>query len=351
MSIGKKWKKFWDNESFVYLRVWMKNFRNKEFFSKKNTFLVHSNGEENRGVTIYKIWIDGGEAGFFALQRFVLDGLYVADVCGFKPYILITNTKYNRTNSSADNMFDYYYDQPCYSSCAVLDRSCCVIDFDLDHRRWLEDQFVTGDGMLSGYEFNPELIDRLSQIKHKYLHLNNSASCRLEKDYLQVLDDKKTLGIHFRGNAFSIGFKDHPIGLVPDDYFEYIDEALRNGFEKIFVATDDSRALTQFKKRYEEIIVCYDDTTRSTDSIDVHDHRASYGKDGQQIGYEVLRDMMTLSKCSGLICGKSQVSFAVLIEKGARDESFEFLKVIDKGVYSNDSKDVEKYMDSIEKYK
>lgn len=350
MSLSKKWKKFWDNESFVYLRVWMKNFRNKEFFSKKNIFQVHINGEENRGAAVYKIWIDGGEAGFFALQRFVLDGLYVADVCGFKPYILITNTKYNRTSAVDDNMFDYYYDQPCYSS-AVLNQSCCVIDFDLDHRRWLEDQFVTGDGMLSGYEFKPELIERLAQIKQKYLHLNKTASSRLEKDYLKILDDRKTLGIHFRGNAFSIGFKDHPVGLVPEDYFEYIDEALRNGFEKIFVATDDSRALNGFKERYEEHIVCYDDTTRSTDSIDVHDHRDSYGKDGQQIGYEVLRDMMTLSRCSGLICGKSQVSFAVLIEKGARDESFEYIKVIDKGVYSNDSKAVEKYMDSIEKYK
>ena len=67
------------------------------------------------------------------------------------------------------NMFDYYYDQPCYSS-AVLNQSGCVIDFDLDHRRWLEDQFVTGDGMLSGYEFKPELIERLAQIKQKYLH-------------------------------------------------------------------------------------------------------------------------------------------------------------------------------------
>ena len=162
MSLSKKWKKFWDNESFVYLRVWMKNFRNKEFFSKKNIFQVHINGEENRGAAVYKIWIDGGEAGFFALQRFVLDGLYVADVCGFKPYILITNTKYNRTSAVDDNMFDYYYDQPCYSS-AVLNQSGCVIDFDLDHRRWLEDQFVTGDGMLSGYEFKPELIERLGK--------------------------------------------------------------------------------------------------------------------------------------------------------------------------------------------
>jgi hypothetical protein len=54
-----------------------------------------------------------------------------------------------------------------------------------------------------------------------------------------------------------------------------------------------------------------------------------------KLGLEVLRDMHTLAKCQGFICGLSQVSICAQIQKISNNEKFDFLHVIDKGINKN----------------
>lgn len=347
MSLSRLWNRFWNNASFKYFRSGIKNINNKEFYSKKYLFQANSYGPENKGITVYNIRIYGAESGFFALIRFVLDALYLADQNGFVPFVMITNSKYNMTDGSDDNMFTYYYEQPSKVTYESLNKSYFVIDYHMDHRRWVEDCYSKEGSLLAGYEFDQELINVLAIIKKKYLHLKDDVARRLEEDISNLLEGERVLGIHFRGNAYGVGFVGHPKGLAIDDYYPYIDEALTNGFDRIFVATDDKRFLDSFRAKYADKVIYYPDTVRSDDGIDVHDHGSSLGHSNMQIGYEVLRDMMTLSRCSGFICGKSQVSTAVLIEKESCSGRFDYLKVIDKGVYSKDSKEVEGYLNKV----
>ena len=46
------------------------------------------------------------------------------------------------------------------------------------------------------------------------------------------------------------------------------------------------------------------------------------------MGYEVLRDMLTLTACQGLIASYSNISLAVDITKKSYDEKFEYKKII-----------------------
>ena len=350
MLLRKVWNNIWNCVLFKCIRMGIKNFNNKDFFSKKNKFNAASLGESNRGFAVYRIWIDHCEAGFFALMRFVLDGLYIADISGFTPYVQITNSKYNVKDDLSDNMFTNYYEQTSDLTLESVNTSCCVIDYDLDHRGWLEDKYSKESSLLSGYDFDFDLIKELAAVKKKYLRINAETEQHLKEDYQQVLDGSKTLGIHFRGNAYTVGLKGHPKGLSIADYIPYIDEALAEGFQRIFVATDDDRALKELTDRYKDLVVYYRDTTRSNDGIDVHDHRSYLGRTGKELGYDVLRDMMTLSQCSGFVCGKSQVSFAVLIEKQMRSETFNYYRLIDNGIFAKDSKEVDKYNRSIRRY-
>ena len=350
MSLRRYWRNITKNEWVVRFGLFIKNIGNKEFYSRKYKFKINSYGLDNKGTCIYKIWIDGGEGGFFALQRFFLDGLFVAQMSGFVPFVLVTNTKYNDIGGLNDNLFSYYYEQPAGLTLESVQNSFFVADFELDHRRWLEDEYQTGGSFPAGYEFESELIEKLAQIKSKYIRFKPMIAEQLEHDCNELLcDGSKVLGIHFRGNAYKVGLKDHPVGLDPDDYYPYIDEALQKGYDRIFIATDDVHAIDSFSSRYKDKLLYYEDTTRSSDGIDVHEPVKTRVQTGRQLGYEVLRDMITLSKCDGLLCGKSQVSFAVLIEKQARLEEFDYLEIIDKGVYANNSKKAKRYMHRIHK--
>lgn len=335
-----------------YLAFGLKYRNNKQKLDEKmgltkNSFLIQSFGKKNYGKIIYNITIDDDTAGFFALNRYVLDALYCADMMGFTPYISLIHTKYNNTTADTDNMFEYYYTQANGMSLDEVNNSFCVTNYKGEHRKWLEESFSGEDTLLCGYDFNLELISVLADISRKWLHLRKDVSNEIEKDILALDKSKKTIGIHFRGNAFKVGFYGHPIGLEIEDYYLYIDECISAGFEKVFIATDDETALNKLIARYNTRVIYYKDTIRSDDGVDVHDKNSKNHTNGYRLGYEVLRDMLTLASCDAFICGKSQVSYAVMIEKKVKNESFTYFKMIDHGLYDKDTNTVKKYLKSI----
>ena len=311
----------------------------------KNCFEIKSYGHENPGKIIYNITIDDKMSGFFALNRFVLDSLYCAEIMGFIPYVSIIHSKYNDSKTDNDNMFEYYYEQPAGINKDVVFNSIAVTNYKDEHKGWLEDLYKSENSLLSGYDFDKELINQLAEVSKKNLKLKKDIIELLNRDIDSLQKKNKTVGIHYRGNAFNVGFYGHPVCLRIEDYYPFIDNVLKNGYDNIFVATDDMNALKQLIEKYQNKILYYKDVSRSDNGIDVQDDKNRNKKTGRRLGYEVLRDVKTLASCDSFICGKSQVSFAVMIEKKARDESFEYFNMIDHGLHSKDSQGkVKKYM-------
>ena len=85
--------------------------------------------------------------------------------------------------------------------------------------------------------------------------------------------------------------------------------------------------MKKMKEIFGEIVLCYIDVERSNSNEGIHYHKKS-----NRIGYEVLRDMYTLSQCGGLIAGKSHVSTVARVEKCSRNEAYSYLNIIDKGL-------------------
>lgn len=349
----KRLYSFLDKHLFIkYMLFGILNRKNKDVLNEKiglikNNFTIHTYGEKNYGKIIYNIRIEDKVAGFFALNRYVLDALYCADMMGFVPFVSLIKSHYNDSADDNDNMFEYYYKQNEGITIDDVKQSYAVAEYKSEHRQWLEDLYKDEDALLCGYDFDIRLINKLAEISKKRLILRDDVRENIKNDMSVLSMNERTIGIHYRGNAYKVGFYGHPIALEIEDYYAYIDECINTGFNQIFIATDDNKALQKLIERYSNRVLFYNDTERSDDGIDVHD-RKNKCKTGRRLGYEVLRDMYTLSCCDALICGKSQVSFAVLVEKQARDESFSYFKLIDRGLYEKDcQKNIKNYVNRI----
>lgn len=294
--------------------------------------------EKNCDKIAYNISINNSGDGFFALFRASLNYLYFSSTLNLEPYIIWgTNVAYYEKNNPifADNVFLYYFNQV---SNNCIDSYKYVIDSMWAHQTIAENIKGTSNG---GYYTNDDYIFKLGRIIKKYISLNkftqNKISLDLRKIEINKRDnsdkEKRWLGIHIRGTDYKQNCIEHPAMPSIVDYYEVIDELLKkNIFDEIFLATDDSDFQADFISRYGEKVHFYSDVLRLSGDESVAFSNNKRENHKYLLGYEVLRDAITLSLCDGLICGLSQVSIAVRMFKAARDAEFDYLHIIDKGI-------------------
>lgn len=299
-------------------------------------FLFKSYGEKNKDKLIYNILIDGGRVGFFAYYRYVLSYLYICDRFGFIPFIDIKNTLYN--DKSEENLWDLFYCQPFNLCRSDISSSYNVIICNSSHVIWADKLNDSNSSIVGGYQISDRYIKEMSNVLSRYVIYNDSTAHALEKDFQMIIGSKKTVGVHYRGNSYRNGNLGHPVALEVQDYYKDIDQCLANGFEQIFIATDDLNALKCFINRYGNKVVCFNDTLRSDDNIDAFCKPAQRENNGYKLAYEVIRDMYTLARCNGLICGNSQVTIASRIENMSQGKLYDYLSIIDHGIYKKDNK-------------
>ena len=325
-----------NNKKLVY---WYRCFRNrntkayKEFVfddTQKLTFKAKDNNFGDFNNVYYDIFMRDSVSGFFAIYRWILSSLYVADRFNMIPHISIIHTLYSNED---EDFFKLYFSLR--NGVESIENKANVLEYNSGHLMWLDDKYGLPKGLPCGYDIGEDYINELASIKNKYLDFNNELENKIIIQIDNLLNKEKTIGVHYRGTDYKAGFKGHPIALSPSDYFEYIDELLNLDYKKIFVATDDKTALDEFIDRYGDKIVYYKDTERSSDGKSVHEFSKS---DVHQKGYDVLRDMLTLSNCDSLICGKSQVSIAARVEKSSKGKKYDYFKLIDKGNYTVDNR-------------
>jgi len=119
-----------------------------------------------------------------------------------------------------------------------------------------------------------------------------------------------TLGVHIRktdkNNATSYGEPASAIPVNNDDYKKYIDFLIeRDGYNKIFLATDDIDCLNYFKEIYKGKIL-YTDAFRSQGNYSIHNNYKNVS--GFKKGLDVLIECLSLSQCNFLLRSTSNVS-------------------------------------------
>ncbi len=296
-------------------------------------------------ITLNKMWVP--TAGFFALLHKTLCGLYFADKMGFYPVVANWDAcayEEEEKVNGTKNVFEYYF-QPVsrISVSDALNSNNVVIpseeNMNMPFYRYGCEWFHVSDAY----------IENMGVIFRKYIRRNDRIRERMERDMHEVLGNRKSLAIHFRGTDYKINANGHPVSLELEDYYSYIVQAMKkHKFEQIFVATDDSDALKKIKKKFKNI-VCYQDTVRTDGNVSVAFLDQGRKRNSYELGYEVLRDAYTLAACDGLIAGGSQVAVGARLIKASTKEKFQYCKIIEKGINRNQKDWMKIFYETVQK--
>ena len=305
-----------------------------------NSLHLQSYGEKHPDKNIFFIEVNGAMG---AMYRYMLYALWEAERLGFTPVIKFHDSCIYREAhliDGTDNAFEYYFSQPTDVSLSDVYESSRVFFLELPHFSRIEhDLGNLNPDAPAGYVVNEEYLKTLAGVARKHLHLNEKTKRFFENSFWKLLpqgeSEKKVLGVHVRGTDFALQWEGHPNMVTVEDFFSAIDGVLdkEGGFTHIFLATDDNTRLEAFKERYGERLLYYEDVHRGEGVrlaiLDALDRENTHYLDG----LEALRDMYTLAACDGLIAGLSQISISARIRRLADYGPFEYMKILDKGLY------------------
>lgn len=282
---------------------------------------IYLTGFSEGGVTL------GGICGIIRkdlIELEYVEKFNLTPVIEYRESLLTEKKAINGTH----NAFEYYYDQ--VSDVSVEDawksRNVCI----------QRNANVLCRDIPFGYDYTDEQIDRLARVYAKYFHLNSATEKQINDDMDHLLHGKRTLGINIRGTDFNRGYAGHPVTIHPEQLVPYIDDYLKeHNCNQLFIATDDQRFLDKFIEKYGDQLLYYKDVHREYEDegtmvVDYMDQKEGVKYRG---GYECLRDVYTLAKCTGMIAGFSGVEVVARIVKRANDEKFERCEIVSNGYY------------------
>ncbi len=313
-----------------FRRMVLEGYQNPDFIE------MHTYGEEYKGQTVYLIEERGAGVGFFAEFGVVLIELYYAYERGFTPYVRWgENYLYYEPDGieGEKNAFLYFF-QP-VSRVSGVEHARHVVHTQESHYVQVKAQF----GAVS-YDVSDEYIDAMALMVKKYIHYNAHTQEYLEREYRELLGDGKVLGVHFRGTDFRKGYNNHPIPVQIEQEIEKVQELLDGaGYDKIFLATDEQAAVERFREAFGDRVCVYEDTFRDNGTDEsIAFSEADRARHHYCLAREVLRDQYTLTRCDGLVCGYSNVTFIARVMRRAWfGGEWEDFVLIDNGLYHNDN--------------
>lgn len=294
-----------------------------------NTLHLKHFGNNYPDKFVYNIKVDGN-SGFAALYKWTLVYLFYANELNLIPVIEFDNNiLYAEKNSlfGTKNPFEYYFLQPSYIAYNDI-KKCKNTVFSKIYDKNLY-YHIFHD--LDAYEWNEEDVTALSEIHRKYIHFRPALDMEFQQNIRELIDENKTLAIHYRGTDYKKNLRKHPTFISLEMYFNEIDKIISE-YDKIFLATDDIAALQEFKIKYKNKLIYFQDAIRSENTTGVHFTARNRKNDRYLLGKEVLRDIYVLANCDSLICGRSNVALIANVLNHASGKNYKKCVIIDYGI-------------------
>lgn len=171
-------------------------------------------------------------------------------------------------------------------------------------------------GLYDIYKRRIRPVDQVSKLVDEFAkNMNFNANDRI-------------LGIHFRGQEQKLAPL-HSFPPTEEQMIRYCNEIIaKYKIDRIFVVTEDQSYLDLFTKTYGEKVL----STNSYRTVNVNAYKLNPRENHRYLlGLEVLVDTYLLSKCTGLLCGDSNVS---QLARFISNEQFEFVYQIVNGTNS-----------------
>lgn len=354
MSIKEKLMSVIKKNDFLFTLLYsLKKCPNKEFqkyihaMTGDGSTILLVEGDSNLENDIFYIidcgltQIDG--RGFFALIRQNMRLVYFAEVFHLKPCIAWGEKSVyydHHMDNVTYNAFEYFFEPLSLKYSDVLEKHRFIRSRSADIKRIPE-----GGLKKQAYRMNDNEIEMLASIYRKYFRLNSRTQEYINDAIGNIIQDgEKFIGVHVRGTDFKNQFDGHPEFSGFEQFIEAAKDMIKKyKYDKIFLATEDEEALELFRNEFGNQVVFYKDCERAKgkSSIICNENVRPYN-----LGLQVLRDVYTLVCSDVLICGLSQVSFAVQYIKNSRNESFSHINQIEMNI-NNNRNDVRSYSKSI----
>lgn len=292
-------------------------------------------GQLNPDKWVYCVKCDEGYEynGFCSLYKLTLLYLAYANDRLMTPVVYWgeKSMAYDPTVTECDNAFEYYFKQVSEVDYAQANQSKHVV-----FSRWAD---ATAFQEISSYEFLSDAdIALLVNAQKKYISLAEPVKALFWDELQTIISGGKTLGVHVRATDYNQGFNRHPVVVTPQEYLEAAKTAVaEQGFEKVFLATDDEPTVALFREAFGDRLHFYQDTYRSSNGKAIHYGEQTIQREHHRfvLGLEILKDFYTLGHCDGLIAGRSNVSACARIIKASTGGQYRMLNLIDKGVNHN----------------
>ena len=322
------------SEILYFLARVLQNGNSKEFrkwvtdiIDSPSIIRLECLGDKNPDKVYYVIDIndEGNHSGFFSLLDGTIKRLGLAERLGAVPYIRWTNTPYGYLNH--ENTYTDYFLQTCNTEFKEILQSRNVI-FSRP-----QDGFQRDDSQV--YSEKAGFLDSMGALYKKYIQIQPELINRINEDRGLLIGFKfeHTIGVHVRGTDYRQALKGHPKAVMYEEFVSEIEKLPENYCDwPIFLASDDRNAISFFVDRFSDRVICYQDVFRVESDFGVHYSTDDREEHAFNLGYEVLRDADTLSRCGVLIAGISFVSFTAREMKASRNETYSELRIIDHGI-------------------
>ena len=241
-------------------------------------------------------------AGYFAYLNAVFGRLHYCVNHNLTPIVDWSDPKVEYYDSEmGENPFDYYFDQELTVEEAIkYEHQYCPID----------------------YENYPPAGQKIFRDKDVVINNNNSINkyLKIKPEILnsvkKEISEYKTLGVHCRRSDMGRHHPEYLFSNNTEDYFNKTMEIYgKYGFEKIYLATEETEIFEYFKSRIPEILI-YQECFRieKNDDHRIITNERKYHR--YLMGKEVLIDSLNLSKCNSLLCSISGVSYGSIFFNG-----------------------------------
>lgn len=265
----------------------------------------------------YIIRRDNHGAGFFSNYLWVLGHIIYAHenhmipVVDFKHYPTLYSEK--GIINGTKNAWNYYFENVSNVSlhAAYKSKNFVLADFNYPS------SYCERHCGKYGFPLN-DAVDYYYPIIRNNIRIREDIRTQLENDLQSIGISDSTLAVHYRGTDMKRS--DNWMHEQTAAENRYIDSAKRlmssGNYSSIFLATDEEKIINLFKEVFgQDKIITYkafrDTGKNSLEGIHLTPSDRKNHK--YLLGYEVLRDAYTLSKCKSLICGYSNVSNIAII--------------------------------------
>ena len=279
-----------------------------------------SYGVENSEIEFYVIRRHDMHAGLFSFMTSNLGAIKTAIDGGYVPVIDMMNSENSlmeKENIGKKNSWEDYFLQPCgYTMHDVYHSQNVTLGDICPPSRYPDFPMISNIGELEFWQ----------KCAKKYIHVRPEHQNAIDLYFEENFHGKRVLGVLCRGTDYTVMKPSgHPIQPEIQEVIQKCKLVIHESkCEYIYIATEDSDILVQFKNEFGDKLFTYQKLHFCVDQETYIDSYANSLQNPYERNREYLISIGVLAKCNCLIAGATNGSYAALLLTEGYDYQYIF---------------------------